>query len=395
MTEKLVTPRPVTPDEKHPPERGGPGKVLVAVGSLRAGGTEAMAVALANALAAEGIDVYFASAGGALRATLDRRVPFLQTDDPRQAPSRVTHELLLYMKHHRFDVVHVLGESSALPAALAARASHLKPVRVFTYHSPVFRRAPRWISGPVTRRCADHFIAINQAKQRELESLGVDAANVTLIPGFVDVDTIAMQVASFERGAVLHTLSIPEGARVLMMSGRVVAQRRFENFIRIAAEVARRQPDREVHALLAGEGPGLEEVRKVAVREAAPAIVHFLGYQKDVLSYLAACDVVVYPSAEDDVLPTFLIQACAAGRPIVCSDLPTHREIVTDGETGRVISGGISDYASAVIELLEHPEQGTVYAHAAQQRALRQFDARAVAHEVVHVYRKLLADRKA
>lgn len=374
-------------------EAGRPGKVLVVGSSLRVGGAEAMSVALANALAAEGTEVYYASAGGALRDSIDARVQYLPTDHPGHAPSRVTHELLLYIKHHRFDVIHAHGGSSAVMAALAARASHQHPARVLTHHRRVFHRAPRWLSARVMQRCADHFIAINGEKQAELEALSIPRERISLIPGFVDVDAIATRVASCERGPTLREMGIPEGARVLLMAGRVVAPRRFDDFVRVCAEVARRQKDREVHGLVVGEGPDLVDVRRTAAREAAPAQVHFLGYQKNPLPYLAACDVVVYPSALTEALPVFLIEACAAGKPIVCSDLPAHREIVTDGETGRIVGGAIADYAEAAVALLEHPETGAVYAHAAQQRALRRFDSHAVAHETLAVYCNLIATR--
>jgi glycosyltransferase involved in cell wall biosynthesis len=389
----LVTSTRVPSPPKPPIEPGKPGKVLIVGSSLRVGAAETMTVSLANALADEGIEVYLASADGALHGDLDKRVRYLQTDNPHSAPSRVTHELLLYIKHHQFDVIHSQGASSALLAALAAKASHLHPVRVLTHHSRALRRAPRRVSGAVMKRCADRFIAINHDKQADLESLGIKPDHISLIPGFVDVDAIATRVASLERGPTLRELGIPEGARVLMMSGRVLASRRFDNFVRIASEVAHREHEREVHGLVVGEGPDLDDVRRVAVREAAPARIHFLGLRKDPLSYLAAADVVLDTSEGGESLPMFLIEACAAGRPIVCSNIPAHREIVDNGETGCIVSGGVDEYAAAISALLAHPETGAVYAHAAQQRALRRFDRHVVARATLDVYRELLAAR--
>ncbi|MDH4336733.1 MAG: glycosyltransferase [Candidatus Krumholzibacteria bacterium] len=395
MNPDLISSTPATAATEAPPGAARPGRVLIAASSLRVGAAEVMTVSLANALAGEGIEVFLASADGALRGDLDARVRYLPTDNPHGAPSRVTHELLLYIKHHKFDVVHAQGASSAMLAALAARASHLRPVRVLTHHSRIFRRAPRRVSGAVMRRCADRFIAINRDKQLDLESLGIRPEQISLIPGFVDVDAIATRAASAERGPTLRDLGIPEGARVLMMSGRVLASRRFDNFVRIVAEVARREADREVHGLVVGEGPDLDEVRRVAVREEAPGHIHFLGMQRDPLAYLAASDVVIDTSEAGESLPMFLIEACAAGKPIVCSDIPAHREIIDDGETGCIVNAGIGEYAHAVTELLAHPETGAVYAHAAQQGALRRFDRHVVARATLDVYRNLLAAKSA
>ncbi len=391
MTTELATSETTTAKPKRRFGAESPVKILVVNSSLRVGGAESMSIALANALAMEGLEVYFASAGGPLRDNLDKRVRYLPTDNPNHAPSRATHELLLYIKHHRFDVIHAHGGSCALTASIAAKASNAHPVRVLTHHSRVFRRAPRWLSGPVMKRCADHFIAISHDKQADLEALGIRTERISMIPNFVDVDEIATRVASVERAPTLRALDIPEGARVLMMAGRVIAAKRFDHLIRIAAEVARREKDREVHALVVGDGPDLDDVRRVAAKEGPPARIHFVGYQRDVLAYLAAADVVVFPSEHPEVLPMFLIEASAAARPIVCSDIPGNREIVNDGETGRVVKGGVQDYAAAVVGLLQHPEMGALYAHAAQRRAQERFDRPAVARETIGVYQRLLA----
>jgi glycosyltransferase involved in cell wall biosynthesis len=358
------------------------------------GGAESMSVSLANALSASGLDVFFASADGELRGNLESRVRFLVTDNPEHGPSRVTHELLQYIKHYHFDVVHSQGATCALTAAIANRAAKSQAVRLLTHHSGSFTRVPRWVGAPIIRRVADHFIAISSEKQRDLESLGIKPAKISLIPNFVDVDTVAVRVESVERAPTLRTLGIPEGARVLMMGGRVIEAKRFDQFVRIAAEVARRMPEREIHALAVGDGPALPDVRRVAAREGAPARIHCTGYQRDILPYLAVADVIVFPSEHNEVLPMFLIEASAAARPIVCSDIPGNRQIVIDGETGCLAREGIPGYASAIVDLLQHPERGALYAHAAQKRAQERFDRPAVARDVIELYQRLLAARK-
>jgi glycosyltransferase involved in cell wall biosynthesis len=393
VTTHLTTTRttPATPT----PAMGAaaPARVLVAGGSLEVGAGELLSVGLANALVSEGLEVYFAGSDGPLRNNLDRRVRYLPTDHPGHAPSRVTHELLLYIKHHAFDIIHSHNGTNAVLASFAARASHERPARVLTHHARVLRRAPQWVSRPVMKRCADHFVAINPDKRAELVSFGIADERISMFPGFVDVDAIAIRVAGVDRAAALRSLGIPEGARVLLMAGRVVAGRRFDQFIRIASEVARRQSDREIHALIVGDGPALEDARRVAVKEGAPARIHFLGVQRDLFTQLAVADVVVYPSEHPEAFPAFLVETSAAARPIVCSPLSSFDEIVTDGETGRVIAGGIADYADAIVELLEHPETGTWLAHAAQQRVLKAFDRPAVARATVAMYRDLLVKK--
>ena len=391
-TELLTRDAPVT--HARPSTRGDrPVKILVFNSSLRVGGAESMSIALANALAAEGLEVLFAAAEGPLRANLDRRVTYLLTDNANQAMTKVAHELSRYLRHHRPDLIHSHGGTCALIAALAVKASHATCVRVLTHHSRVFRRAPRWISGPAMKRCADHFIAISSDKRADLERLGIIGERISLIPNFVDVEAIATHVAAVDRAGVRRELGIPEDARVLVMAGRALPEKRFDQFVRIASAVARREKDHPVHAIAIGEGPALDEARSVAKKEGAPARVHFTGYQRDIFRFLAASDGVVFPSMHPEVLPMFLIEASAAGLPIVCSDIPGNREIVSDGETGRVVAGGTEAYAEAVLEILHDASLARRVALAAQQRARERFDQPRVAREMIEVYRQLLAAR--
>lgn len=353
-----------------------------------------MSIALAGALAAEGLEVHLAGASGPLRSNVDAQVTYHHTDNPNLLPIRVAHTISLLQREIRADVIHSHGGSCAMVASLARSASKVPCVRVLTHHSRIFRRAPGWIAGPLIARCADHYIAISRDKQADMESIGIPRERISLIPNFVDAEAVAARVASIDRARARRELGLPETARVLMMAGRIVRSKRFDAFVRIASEVARRLPAREVHALVVGDGPQLEEVRGIARHQGAPATVHFLGYQRDIYASLAVCDVVVFPSEHPEVLPMFLIEASAAGRAIVCSDIPGNREVVTDRTTGRVVHGDEGVYADAVAAILEDDALARRLAGAAQANARAHFDRTPVARETIAVYERLLAARE-
>jgi glycosyltransferase involved in cell wall biosynthesis len=369
-------------------------RVLVFTSSMRVGGAESLSIALANALADQSLDVHFASAGGVLRGNLDNRVTYHATDNPNRAPVRVAHTMSLLLREIRPDVIHSQGGSCAVVAALARKASKVPCVRVFTHHSRVFRRLPRFIVGPMIRACADHYIAISHDKQADMVAFGIPVEKTSIIPNFVDVENVATRVDGIDRARVRRELRIPDTAAVLMMAGRMVRTKRFDAFVRIAAAVARRSPGREVHALMVGDGPELDVVRKVVRDEGSPATIHLLGYQRDIYPSLAVCDVVVFPSEHPEVLPMFLIEASAAGRTIVCSGVAGNREIVSDGETGRVVSGGVNAYVDAVVALLADPASAQRLGDAAQANAREHFDEAKAALATVAVYQRLLAARE-
>ena len=351
-----------------------------------------MSVALANALAAEGLDVHVAGAVGPLRRNLAPRVTYHALDNPNVFPLRVAHTLSLLLREIHPDIVHSHGATCAMVASAARKASKVPCVCVLTHHSRVFRRAPAWLAARIMARTADHYIAISKDKQEDMVARGIPREKTSLIPNFVDVARVEERVAAVDVIQTRRGLRIPDNAVVLMMAGRVVDTKRFDVFVRIAAETARRLSPRAVHALIVGDGPELERVRRLARDQGAT--IHFLGFQSDIFPSLAISDAIVFPSQHPEVLPMFLIEASAAGKAIVCSDVPGNREIVTDGETGRVVSGDVNAFAGAVTEIVTDTGLAQRLGTAAHANALERFDQKHVAEETIAVYRSLLAARE-
>jgi glycosyltransferase involved in cell wall biosynthesis len=252
-------------------------RVLIFTSSLQVGGGEALTIALAKALVLEGLEVHFASAGGTLLRNMDKRVIYHATDNANHLPVRVAHAISLLLREIRPDLIHSHGGSCAMVASIARKASKVPCARVLTHHSGLFRRAPRVIMRPILTRSADHYIAISHDKQAVLESLGIPRDKISLIPNFVDVASVAARVAGTDTARLRHDLGIPDHARVLMMAGRVWGTKRFDVFVRVAAETARRMRGQEIHALVVGDGPALSNLREIARDEGAPATIHFLG----------------------------------------------------------------------------------------------------------------------
>jgi Glycosyltransferase Family 4 len=160
-----------------------PLRILIVEGALRPDGTVAPAsLALANALAEAGQQVCVAAADGPLREHLDPRIKYVHTDNGNHAWAPVAHDLLLYIKLHRFDLVHAFGATCGAVASVAVKASKIPCARVVTHHARAFGRTPRWIAGPVLKRCADYFIAPTAEWEASLEQLGVAPDHVSVIP---------------------------------------------------------------------------------------------------------------------------------------------------------------------------------------------------------------------
>ena len=150
---------------------------------------------------------------------------------------------------------------------------------------------------------------------------------------------------------------------------------------------------RAIDFLLAGDpDPG----NPAAVPEAtvhdwvAEGLLHWLGHVDDMPALFASVDVVVLPSYREG-LPKGLIEAGACALPLVTTDVPGCREVVTDGVDGLLVpvrdAGAL---ATAIARLHDDPVLAARLGAAARQRALDEFDERIVIARTQAVYQELL-----
>jgi glycosyltransferase involved in cell wall biosynthesis len=117
-------------------------------------------------------------------------------------------------------------------------------------------------------------------------------------------------------------------------------------------------------------------------------IVEFLGKVADMPTLLRESDIVVLPSYREG-LPKSLIEAAACGIPMVTTDVPGCREVVSDGETGLLVPvREAAALAGAIRRLCSAPEWARDLGRAARERALREFDERVVIAKTLAVYRE-------
>lgn len=360
--------------------------VLIFNSSLRVGGAESMSIALANALARAGATVSFASAGGPLRDNLDGAVGWHRVPNPNHAPLRSASALRTLLRERRPDVVHSHGGTCSLVAAMAVRGVHPRPARVLTHHSRIFRRAPAPVSAWLMRRCADRYVAISTDKLAALEEIGVPRERISLIPNFVDVDAVAARVGAVNRIAMRQSLGVPDDALVAVIAGRVLPEKGFDRFVRIVARAARALAPRPVHGIAVGDGPFVEDVRRLAADESGAAVVHFPGYQRDVFPYLAVADVALFPTRHPEVLPMFLIECAAAGLPAVCSNIPGNRDIVAHERSGLLVDGDDDTWADLLAALLSDDARRAEMSRAGLAIARERFDERRVIAETLALY---------
>lgn len=192
-------------------------------------------------------------------------------------------------------------------------------------------------------------------------------------------------------GAVAHQPD-PErsGTRVLLAS-RLLWDKGIGEYVAAARRL--RAQGAAIRFLLAGEPDAgnpaaipLETVRGWA----AEGVIEWLGHAEDMPALYASVDIVVLPSYREG-LPKSLIEAAACGLPLVSTDVPGCREVVTDGVDGLLVPVRDADaLAEAIARLANDASLRQRLGAAARAKALREFDERIVNERTLDVYRELL-----
>lgn len=352
-------------------------KALLVLPSLDYGGAARQAVLLAAGLPREGVEVRVCALGGpapwadALAAAgvavdvLGWRRPF----DVR--PLAALRRLL---RSYRPDVVHAWG-----PAALRAITAFRPAGRLLVSAAlPPGGRpgvADRWLL-----RRADGVLASGLAQAERYRRLGVAAQRLHVLrPG----------VAAPEPGPPTVAPGLLTEARVVLGVGPLAPHKGFRDAV-WAFDILRFLYD-DLRLVLLGEGPGRAALEHFARAAGVAHDVHFAGAVPSVGPWLERADVVWVPSLRPAGVGAAL-EAMAAGKPVVSSDLPELREAVADGETGLLFKpGDKAALARQTRALLDHAGLRRRLGATAREHARKHFAAARAVRQAARLYEAVAA----
>lgn len=214
-----------------------------------------------------------------------------------------------YVATHGIRIVHSHKYKTDLYAAWAGLPRGV--ARVATCHnwisdSPKLR-IYEWLDKRVLRGF-DHVVAVSGQVYAKLWRAGVRRASLIR-------NGLRIQPAHESAGrAVRAQLDLPHNARVLLLVGRLSAEKALDVLLDALARLPGSEPP--IHALLAGDGPLRAELEARARDLGLADRVHFLGFRRDVPALLAAAEAYVI-SSHTEGLPMVLLEAMAAGVPVV------------------------------------------------------------------------------
>ena len=172
--------------------------------------------------------------------------------------------------------------------------------------------------------------------------------------------------------------------------GRLEPRKGHDLLIRAMPYVLERFPNAIL--LIAGHDPWHygATLQRLIKAQGVEGSVQLVGFQEDIPSFLHALDIFAFASRSEG-FGQVVIEAMAAGRPVVVSRIAPFTEIVLHGETGVLVERTPEAFAQAIIALLENPERAQDMGKKAQQRVRDVFSVEIMAQKTVDVYKQVLS----
>ncbi|BAL25901.1 TIGR04063 family PEP-CTERM/XrtA system glycosyltransferase [Azoarcus sp. KH32C] len=267
----------------------------------------------------------------------------------------------------RPDVIHahspVLNALPALRAGRRLRIPVVYEIRAFWEDAAVDHgtarehglryRATRTLETWALQR-VDHVFTICEGLRADIVARGIPKGRVTVIPNAVDIESFQL---SGEPDRALKTKLGLDGKTVIGFVGSFYAYEGLDLLLEAVPAILSRHP--ELHVLLVGGGPQEENLKAQAERLGIADRVIFAGRvpHGEVSRYYDLIDLLAYPRHSmrltELVTPLKPLEAMAQGRVFVASDVGGHKELVRDGETGRLFRAGNAEaLTEAVVGML-------------------------------------------
>ena len=255
-----------------------------------------------------------------------------------------------------YDLVHCHTPIAAACTRIACRGLRKRGVRVlYTAHGfHFYKGAPKknWlIFYPVEKLCArmtDVIITINR-EDFAFAKRKLKAKRVEYIPGVgIDPDRFLPTEKSILKRS---EIGVPEGAKMLLSVGELNKNKNHEKVLRAIAELK----TENVHYAIAGKGALADELKRLAAELGIAERVHILGYREDVAELYGAADLFVHPSYREG-LPVAVIEAMAAGVPVVASKIRGNVDLITEEGGKLVCPCNVRGFAEAIDTVLSDKE---------------------------------------
>jgi len=303
-------------------------------------------------------------------------------------------KLVSLFRRLRPDIVHTHTAKAGTLGRLAARIAGV-PVKIHTFHGHVL---DGYFSPAVTRvfvgmermlaRATDRLVTVSPRLRTELLAMGIGR------PEQVEVIPLGLDLERFRRArpgvpTLRPSLGLGSEVPLLGIVGRLVPIKDHPTLFQAMALLRTSNPP--VHLAVVGDGEERARLEELAGRLKLGQRIHFLGWRTDLDTILTEVDVVICASKNEGT-PVALIEAMAAGVPVLSTDVGGVADLVAHGETGWLVRpGDPPSLAEAIRHLLGDAALRARLAAAGRAVALERHGVEGLIRRVETLYATLMA----
>lgn len=299
-----------------------------------------------------------------------------------------------YLRKNPVHLLHAHGWKAGLIAALARFGLPHLPLLVTVHNSlpPQFRGYRQWLLkkiGAAVLKRADRVIVVSSALSELAEKLYPPTARkLHLIPNGIDVDSLHATSLSVrnDKQAVLKKFGLTVSSDFLIGTvTRIIREKGVFELVEAFDEIAKTMPNTRL--LIIGDGPAREELILEISRLHVASKIHLLGWIRNAAYLMGIFDVFVLPSWSEG-MPISIMEAMAAGVPVIASNVGGIPELISDGVTGSLVPARDSKrLAKAILDLLNNPKKRQQFGQAAYETISARFKQDAMVNQIAEIYK--------
>lgn len=352
-----------------------PIRILHLIDSLSVGGAERLLLGLAERIDPQRFEIHVCSLhvlrSNALRPEFERlKLPLTVIGARRLADPKALLAIARYVREHQIDIIHTHLLAADIVGRIVGRMVG-RPV-VSTLHSIPYEynretRPRRWLAQMTARHLTTMHIAVARCvEQSFIADWGVPAERITTIYNAVPMEQyfpIAPGTAASQAG--------PDAPIMITNVGRLSTAKGQNTLLEAMQIVLQQRPNARL--MIVGQGYLEQKLKDLAQALGIADRVNFTGLRHDIPAVLAETDIFVLSSNREG-LPLTAVEAMAAARPVVLTNVGGNTELVQDGVQGLIVPPADAPaLAEALVALVDDRELRLELGRAGRMRVQHDF----------------------
>lgn len=307
------------------------------------------------------------------------------------------YKLYKFLKNNRYDIVHTHTSKAGFVGRLAAKLAEI-PIIIHTVHGFAFHEESHplfiYIFSCLERLAShwcDKIVTVSNFHKDWALKLGIgNDDKIIAIPNGIPFERVIPNKSLVE---IRKELGLSDNEFIILSTGRLAPQKGLEFLIR-AIPYLDKILDKPYKVLIVGDGPLRDYLKDLSKKLDVENKVMFLGFRSDIGNFLNISDVVVLPSLWEG-LSISLLEAMAAGKPVVTTTIGSNKEVIQDGYSGILVpKKDPIALADAISKLLNDREFSSKLGKNAKEIYFQKYREDLMLEKYIRLYKELIKEKK-